>query len=341
MIGASPILTFMKAVLLTEVGKLEVKEIPTPTPGAGELVIKMLACGICGTDRHILKGEHPAKMPLVLGHEFGGEVTAIGAGVDFKVGDLVSVDPNIVCGTCDHCKAGRTAHCRNLEALGVTMNGGFAEYVLLPKSQAYLVPKTVNPLHLGLVEPLACCIRGMDLAEMKGGERVAVLGGGSMGMLVIQLAKLAGASEIVLITRQKARRDVAMQLGATSTIDPTTQDVTAILKDMDVSFEVAGVSETFHQACAITRSGGTVLVLGVAPNHERVQFSVYDLVIRGLRIIGSYINPFTQARAAELIASGKLNLDPIISRTVSLDELPGVLAADPGQGDIKYIVTGN
>jgi threonine dehydrogenase-like Zn-dependent dehydrogenase len=181
----------------------------------------------------------------------------------------------------------------------------------------------------------------MDLAEIKGGERVAVLGGGSMGMLVIQLAKLAGASEIVLITRQKARRDVAMQLGATSTIDPTTQDVTAILKDMDVSFEVAGVSETFYQACAITRSGGTVLVLGVAPNHERVQFSVYDLVIRGLRIIGSYINPFTQARAAELIASGKLNLDPIISRTVSLDELPAVLAADPGQGDIKYIVTGD
>ena len=117
MIGARPILTFMKAVLLTAVGKLEVKEIPTPTPGEGELVIKMLACGICGTDRHILKGEHPAKMPLVLGHEFGGEVTAVGAGVDFKVGDLVSVDPNIVCGTCDHCKAGRTAHCRNLEAL--------------------------------------------------------------------------------------------------------------------------------------------------------------------------------------------------------------------------------
>jgi threonine dehydrogenase-like Zn-dependent dehydrogenase len=156
----------MKAVLLTQIGKLEVKEIPTPKPGKDELVIKMLACGICGTDRHILLGEHPAAMPLVLGHEFGGEVTAVGEGVDFKVGDLVSVDPNIVCGKCDHCLAKRTAHCRNLAALGVTLNGGFAEYVLLPKSQAYLVPKNLNPLYLGLVEPLACCIRGMDLAEV-------------------------------------------------------------------------------------------------------------------------------------------------------------------------------
>jgi threonine dehydrogenase-like Zn-dependent dehydrogenase len=279
-------------------------------------------------------------MPLVLGHEFGGTVTAVGEGVDFKIGDLVSVDPNIICGTCDHCKAERSAHCRNLIALGVTINGGFAEYVVLPKSQAYLVPKATNPLHLGLVEPLACCIRGMDLAELKGGERVAVLGGGSMGMLIVQLCKLAGASEIVLVTRQKERREVAEKIGATRTIDPVAQDVAKELVDMDVTFEVAGVLETFNQAVAITRSGGTVLVLGVAPSHERAALSVYDVVIRGLRIIGSYINPYTQGRAVELIASGKLQLDPLISKTISLDQLPEFLRNKPGQGDIKYLVTG-
>ena len=330
----------MKAVLLNAVNELVVTEIPTPTPGPGELVIKMLACGICGTDRHILVGEYPAKMPLVLGHEFGGTVTAVGEGVDFKIGDLVSVDPNIICGTCDHCKAERSAHCRNLIALGVTINGGFAEYVVLPKSQAYLVPKATNPLHLGLVEPLACCIRGMDLAELKGGERVAVLGGGSMGMLIVQLCKLAGASEIVLVTRQKERREVAEKIGATRTIDPVAQDVAKELVDMDVTFEAAGVLETFNQAVAITRSGGTVLVLGVAPSHERAALSVYDVVIRGLRIIGSYINPYTQGRAVELIASGKLRLDPLISKTISLDQLPEFLRNKPGQGDIKYLVTG-
>lgn len=330
----------MKAVLLNAINKLDVMEIPTPVPGPGELVIKMLACGLCGTDRHILVGEHPAKMPLVLGHEFGGRVTSVGEGVDFKIGDLVSVDPNIVCGSCDHCAAGRTAHCRNLIALGVTINGGFAEYVVLPKSQAYLVPPTTNPLHLGLVEPLACCIRGMDLSEIKGGERVAILGGGSMGMLIVQLCKLAGASEIVLVTRQKERREIAEKIGATRTLDPMAVDITKELSEMDITFEAAGVIETFNQALAITRSGGIVLVLGVAPSHERAAVSVYDIVIRGLRIIGSYINPFTQARAVELLASGKLDLDPLISKTITLDELPDFLSKSPGQGDIKYLVTG-
>lgn len=330
----------MKAVLLTAVNELVVSEIPTPTPGSDEIVIKMLACGICGTDRHILAGEHPSEMPVVLGHEFGGMVTSVGENANFKIGDLVSVDPNIICRVCDHCKAGRSAHCRNLIALGVTINGGFAEYVVLPKNQAYLVPKTVNPLHLGLVEPLACCIRGMDLAELKGGERVAVLGGGSMGMLIVQLCKLAGAAEIVLVTRQKERREVAEKIGATRTIDPVAQDVTKELVDMDVTFEAAGVLETFNQAVVITRAGGTVLVLGVAPPHERAALSVYDVVIRGLRIIGSYINPDTQSRAVELIASGKLQIDQLISKIISLDQLPDFLKNVPGKGDIKYLVTG-
>ena len=180
----------------------------------------------------------------------------------------------------------------------------------------------------------------MDLAELKGGERVAVLGGGSMGMLIVQLCKLAGASEIVLVTRQKERREVAEKIGATRTIDPLAQDVKKELVDMDVTFEAAGVLETFNEAVAITRSGGTVLVLGVAPSHERAALSVYNVVIRGLRIIGSYINPYTQARAVELIASGKLQIDPLISKTITLDQLPDFLRNKPGQGDIKYLVTG-
>ena len=318
---------------------LEVKDISKPKPNQDQLLIKMLACGICGTDRHIFHGEYPANLPLVMGHEFGGEVVEVGSGDEFSIGDWVSIDPNIVCDKCDHCLAKRFAHCRNLIALGVTINGGFAEYVLVPKSQAYKVPNSINPLHLGFVEPLACCIRGMDLAEIKGGEKVAIFGGGSMGMLVVQLAKLAGASEIILITRQKARREVALRLGATKTIDPIAEDVTALLSDIDISFEVAGVSETFHQCCAVTRSGGTVIVLGVAPKDEKTAFSVYDFLVKGLKIIASYLNPETQARAADMIANRKLNLDVLISRRVKLEELPSVLAVEPGQGDIKYIVT--
>lgn len=328
----------MKAVVLTDIGKASVCEVNTPSPGPRELLIKVLACGICGTDRHIFHGEYSAHFPLIIGHEFGGVISEVGPQSSFKVGEIVSVDPNIVCGDCAHCRASRFAHCRNLQALGVTLNGGFAEYALVPESQAYLVPQQFTPLHLGFVEPLACSIRGLDLAELKGGEKVVVFGGGSMGMLVLQLCKLAGASEIVLVTRQKARREVAIQLGATKTVDPKTENVTEILRDYDVAFEVAGTIETFEQSCAVVREAGTVIILGLAPAHEKVNFSVQDIVVRGLRVVGSYLNPSTQARAVELLANDKMDLDSLISRVVTLDELPNILKSEPGYGDIKYIV---
>ena len=331
----------MKAVVLKAINQLEVTEIPTPEPMPGHLVIKMLACGICGTDRHILSGESHSTLPLVMGHEFGGIVSAVAPDSKFKVGDMVSIDPNIVCEKCDHCLAKRPEHCRKLTPLGVAINGGFAEFVLLPESQAYFVPNGTNPLHLGLVEPLACCIRGMDLSGIKSGAKVAVLGGGSMGMLLVQLAKLAGASEINLVTRQKERRVIAEKVGATRTIDPRAQDGRKELVDMDITFEVAGVIETFNQSLDITRAGGTVVVLGVVPSHETTPLNVHNILIKGLRIISSYLNPYTQARAVELIVSGKLDLDILISKTISLDELPEFLSKEPGQGDIKYLVTPN
>ena len=328
----------MKAVLLTAIGKLEVKEIPTPKPGKDELVIKMLACGICGTDRHILLGEHPAAMPLVLGHEFGGEVTAVGEGVNFKVGDLVSVDPNIVCGVCIDCKVGRTAFCPTLTALGININGGLAEYALVPDTQIYKVSNNLNPLHLAFIEPTACCIRGMDIADLKGGETVAVLGGGVMGQIVMQLAKLAGASEITMVTRQKSRRDLAVTLGATNSFDPSDKDYAQKMKKYDVVFECAGAVETFNAAQVIARRGGEIVVLGLTPEKTYVDFNPFQLVIKELRIQGSYLNPLTQRRAADLIDGKKLKLDPLISKVLTLDEVPDILSKPPAEGDIKYIV---
>lgn len=328
----------MKAVVLTETGQASVCEVKTPHPGPRELLIRVLVCGICGTDRHIFKGEYSAQLPLIMGHEFGGVIVEVGTQSAFKVGEVISVDPNIVCGECIHCRASRFAHCRSLHALGVTLNGGFAEYALVPESQAYLVPQHFTPLHLGFVEPLACSIRGLDLAELKGGEKVVVFGGGSMGMLVLQLCKLAGASEIVLVTRQRARREVAIKLGATRTVDPKAENITEILRDYDVAFEAAGATETFEQSCAVVREAGTVIILGLAPAHEKVNFNVQEIVVRGLRIIGSYLNPGTQARAVELLANNKIDIDSLISRVVTLDELPEILNSDPSYGDIKYLV---
>ena len=327
----------MKAVVLSAVNNLAIAEVEKPKPGVKECLVKVLACGICGTDRHIYHGEYPSAKPVILGHEFGGVIEEVGPSSKFKVGQVVSVDPNIVCGTCPDCVAERTAFCPDLTALGVNINGGLAEYVLTPDSQIYPVKADLNPLHLAFIEPLACSIRGLDLANLKGGEKVAVLGGGVIGLLVVQLAKLAGASEIVLITRQKFRRDVALKIGATRVIDPNSEDVNTAVTNMDVVFECAGAVETFKQAQNISRRGGSVIVLGLSASDVTLEVNPFNIVVNELRIQGSFLNPLTQARAAELVESGKLNLDILISKVVDLAGVQAILDAPPAEGDIKYI----
>ena len=327
----------MKAVVLSAVDNLAVVDVEKPKPGASECLVKVLACGICGTDRHIYHGEYPSSKPVILGHEFGGVIEEVGPDSKFQVGQVVSVDPNIVCGKCLDCKEGRTAFCPDLTALGVNINGGLAEYVLTPDSQIYPVRKNLNPLHLAFIEPLACSIRGLDLANLKGGEKVAILGGGVIGLLVVQLAKLAGASEIVLVTRQKFRRDVALKIGATRVIDPINENVDTAITNMDVTFECAGSVETFKQSQNITRRGGSVIVLGLTASDATLEINPFNIVVNELRIQGSFLNPLTQARAAELVESGKLNLDILISKVVDLSGVKTILDAPPAEGDIKYI----
>jgi L-iditol 2-dehydrogenase len=327
----------MKAVVLSAVNALAITDVEKPKPGIKECLVKVLACGICGTDRHIYHGEYPSTKPVILGHEFGGVIEEVGPSSKFKVGQVVSVDPNIVCGKCIDCQAGRTAFCPKLTALGVNINGGLAEYVLTPDTQIYPVSNGLNPLHLAFIEPLACSIRGLDLANLKGGEKVAVLGGGVIGLLVVQLAKLAGASEIVLITRQKFRRDVALKIGATRVIDPNSEDVNTAVTNMDVVFECAGAVETFQQAQKIARRGGSVIVLGLTAADVTLEVNPFNIVVNELRIQGSFLNPLTQGRAAELVESGKLNLDILISKVVDLAGVQAILDAPPTEGDIKYI----
>ena len=327
----------MKAVVLSAVDNLALVDVEKPKPGASECLVKVLACGICGTDRHIYHGEYPSAKPVILGHEFGGVIEEVGSGSKFQVGQVVSVDPNIVCGKCLDCKEGRTAFCPDLTALGVNINGGLAEYVLTPDSQIYPVRNDLNPLHLAFIEPLACSIRGLDLANLKGGEKVAILGGGVIGLLVVQLAKLAGAAEIVLVTRQKFRRDVALKIGATRVIDPINENVDTAITNMDVTFECAGSVETFKQSQKITRRGGSVIVLGLTASDATLEVNPFNIVVNELRIQGSFLNPLTQARAAELVESGKLNLDILISKVVDLSGVKAILDTPPAEGDIKYI----
>ncbi|UJW74244.1 zinc-dependent alcohol dehydrogenase family protein [Rhizobium sp. SL42] len=337
----------MKAMRLEAVGQLFVREIDRPNPGPDDLLVRVEACGICGTDRHLFHGEFPSTPPVTLGHEFSGIVEAMGTAVTgYAIGDRITGDPNIACGRCPQCTAGRVNLCRNLKAIGIHRDGGFADYVLVPQRQAFLLPPGLDPLHGAFCEPLACCLHGIDIAGIKAGASVVVLGGGVIGLLTVQLAKLAGATTVILSTRQASRRALAEDLGATASVDPTAGDIIdqiagsqgLVPGGVDVVIECAGVAQTVQQSFRLAKAGGTVVILGVMPQGAKVEIEPFDILFRELRVLGSFINPFVHRRAADLVATGSIEIDRLISRKVSLEEAALVVTHPPAPGEVKVMV---
>ena len=331
----------MRAARLARPGSMAVEDVPVPNLRAGEILVRVLAAGICGSDRHMFRGEYPTALPVTLGHEFCGVVERGGARL--AAGTLVTADPNIGCGHCAACRAGRVNLCSSLEAIGVTRDGGFAEYAAMPESQAIELPAGLDPMLGAFSEPLACCLHGLDVAAIKPGDAVAVLGGGVIGLLMVQLARLAGAHVVVLVTRQAARRELALRLGATHAVDPGAGDAVATIRSIaldgvDVAMECAGVPETFRQSLEVVRRGGTAVLFGVMAKGQRVEVEPFDLLFREVALKPAYLNPHTHRRAAEMIAAGQLQLAPLISRVIGLDALPAELAGAPGQGEVKVMV---
>lgn len=336
----------MKAVQLFDIGSVRTAELENPAPRASELLIRVTAAGMCGSDRHLVSGEYPGQPPVVLGHEFEGIVVGGEPTPQARIGDRVTVDPNIACGVCFFCHRGLVSHCEKLSAYGVDRDGGFAEYVRVLASQAHALPRELPENHGALCEPLSCCLRGMDQANVQPGDRVVIIGGGVMGQLLVQLARLAGASAVVLSTRQPARRSLAESLGATASFDPTSRDPWTVVAGAggllpggaDIVIDAAGAAGTFEQAVSLARPAGTIVVVGATPQELTAQVRPFDIFARELRILGSRLNPFTHGRAANLIGSGQLQIEPLITDVISLDELPTVLQRGPASGEIKVMV---
>lgn len=326
----------MRAVQLQAVGRIEVVAVSDPTPGAGEVLVRVQAAGICGTDRHLLKGEFPCAPPVILGHEFSGEVVAAGPGVTLPLGTRIACDPNIACGACDQCLRGRTNLCRNNVAIGIHRDGGFAEFAAIPAHRAVPVPD-LHPHHAAFAEPLACTLHGVDIGAPVPGEKVLVLGGGVIGLLAVQLARNAGA-EVTLVTRHPAKRDLALEIGATHTAATEAEARALLPQGSDLVLECAGVAETVEMAPRLTRSGGRVVILGVMPQGETVRIEPFDLLFREIQLLHSFINPFTQTRAAAMLASGTVNVAPLISRIIPLAEAAAVISAPAATGEVKVLV---
>ena len=324
-----------------------VTDLPTPHAGPGELVLRNQVCGVCGTDVHIYHGEPGSadvNPPVVLGHEYSGEVVEVGEGVTgFAVGDHVTVDPNIYCGHCAYCQNGKKQLCPSMEAIGVTRDGGFAQYSRIPASQAFKLEPTVPWEAAAMAEPLACCLHGIDLAGIQVGDKVCVVGGGAIGLLMVQLAKLSGASQIVLSEPNEKRRQVGLQLGANAALDPTRPDAQEVFAQVldggaNVVIECVGNVPAVKSAFQFAGKGATVLLFSVPKVDATFDLPLFDVYKKELTIKGSFVNPDTHARAVALINSGKVDFGPIITHRFTLDQLPEAIAMQMSDASIKVVV---
>ncbi|MBI3945945.1 MAG: zinc-dependent alcohol dehydrogenase family protein [Armatimonadetes bacterium] len=336
----------MRAAVIERPLAARVEERDVPEIGPADVRVRVAACGVCGTDAHIFHGGFRAQYPVVPGHEFAGEVAAAGADVaHVRPGDRVAVDPNIHCGVCPYCRRGRIHLCENLTALGVNIPGGFQEFCRVPAQQAYRLPETLSFAEAAFAEPLACCVHGMDRARIQAGDTVVVLGAGTIGLLMLQLARLEGARRVVVSEPAEAKADLARRLGADVVVNPLRTDLHALVRDQtgigaDVVIECVGSPRTVAQALALPRRGGRVLLFGVNPKDAEVPIRPYDIFLNELAVIGSYINPYTHARAIALIADGRVRVRELVTHRFALADFPAALALAAGPGAaVKVLVT--
>lgn len=322
----------MKAAVYHGPGDLRVEEVPVRKLKDNEVKIQVKYCGICGTDIHIFHGDGgccDVTPPLVPGHEFSGVVAEVGAGVKtVKVGDRVTGDPNDMCGECYFCKNGMQHFCKNNIGIGTTVDGGFAEYVIMREKQVYKVSDDLSFIEAAMTEPISCCLHGIDLCNIKAGDTVLVIGGGPIGMIMMQLAKNAGASKVIMSEPVEEKREQALKLGATKTIDPLHEDVEAVLaeycENVNVVIECVGNVHTQADAVRFAGRGATIMYFGLAAPEESFPIRPDDIFKKELHITSSYINPYSFERAIQILESGTVELESLITNVVPLDDIADV-----------------
>lgn len=337
----------MKGAVFYGKEDLRIEEAAMPKADNGMVLIKLHACGICGTDMHIFDGDEgaaPTPAGTILGHEFAGEVVETGEGVQgVKVGDRVCVDPNWLCGKCEYCLGGVGHFCENITGIGTTVNGGFAEYVSVPESQAYKFSEKIDFAQAAMTEPVACCLHGIDMCDINCGDTVAVIGGGMIGLIMLQLAKLKGAAKLIMIEPIEEKRKKAEELGADITINPFEEDAGDVIGKHGITrvntvIECVGRPQTMEQAIKIAGKKSTVMMFGLTKPNDTIEIKPFEIFKKEIVLKASYINPYTQKRALSLIESGVLDVKSMIYKKISLEELPKVLADKKNRTLGKYIV---
>jgi L-iditol 2-dehydrogenase len=323
----------MKALLLTNYRQLQVVDLPRPEIAPNEVLVRVAACGICGSDVHGYDGSTGRRIPpLVMGHEAAGLVEAVGNEVsNFKPGDRVTFDSTIYCGKCEYCRAGRVNLCDNRQVLGVSCgdyrrNGAFAEFVAVPAHIVYRLPESLPLERAALVEAVSVAVHSVKRLPPDPKDEVAVIGSGMIGLLIVQALRQAGCRRIIAVDVDDSRLELARSLGATDVVNAREQDAAAIIQQMTggrgaaASWEAVGTTLTVQSAIECVRKGGNVTLVGnVSPS---VEMPLQAIVTRELTLHGSCASNGEYPECIELMASGAIDVRPLISAKTSLDEAP-------------------
>lgn len=330
----------MKSLRISAPGQTRIIDLPLPTPGHGEVLLRVMASGICGTDVHILRGEYMGGYPVIPGHEFSGIVEAVGEGVTrVKPGERAAVEPNIPCEHCEECLNNRENFCLNWKAVGVSLPGGMSEYVLAPQQAVFATGEL--PFDQGaFMEPLSCVLHGLEQLSPRPGERVLLAGAGPIGMLLLRGLRLGGVSQVDVVERGAGRLALAASEGAGEAWSSLEQ---ARGGGYDCAVDATGSPAVMAALLEPVRPGGRVLWFGVPPKDSRLELSPFTVFQKGLTIHGSFTSKRNSYQALRLLQSGRLRVDDLVSHHLPLEQFEhGVRLIESGAENVmKVIITPN
>lgn len=325
----------MKALKIEKPDHVSVISIPDPHPAPGEVLIRVRASGICGTDVHILRGEYLGEYPVIPGHEFSGDVEAVGCAVTrFKAGDRVAVEPNIACDNCVNCLNNRHNFCINWQAVGVTRPGGMAELVCAPEKAVFAIGD-LSYTSAAFVEPLSCVLHGIERARLRLANRIAILGAGPIGNLLMQTARLQGTTHITMVDKNADRLEFARETGADTCLlklDDLEPDA------FDAVIDATGNPVVMSQTTRFARYGGTILLFGVPPNKAHLDLDAFTIFRKGLTLLSSFTSLRNSYQAVALLASGQIDVSKLVSHKLPLEGfMHGVELIEQGLDNVRKV----
>jgi 2-desacetyl-2-hydroxyethyl bacteriochlorophyllide A dehydrogenase len=326
----------MRALTILKPDQVQIKQVRVPDPSKSEVLVKVMASGICGTDIHIFRGDYLGDYPVIPGHEFSGVVEKTGNEVTrFRAGDRVAVEPNISCDNCFNCLNKRQNFCLNWQAVGVTKPGGMAQFVLAPEKNVFSIGN-VPFEQAAFMEPLSCVLHGLERADINIADRVVIFGAGPIGLLMVKMMRILGTAELWVVEKIMSRAEHAKQCGATRIYHDTGE----IPGDyFDVVIDATGVLQLMSRELEYVRHGGTVLFFGVPPMGKMMDIEAFTLFRKGLKILSSFTSLRNSYQAVKLFLSGKIRVDDIISHRLPLTDFQrGIELIEKGVENVKKVI---